>query len=398
MKKEVKVITLHGRRKDDKTVWVRIYFPVDQKQVFLSTGVTVEPEYWDEKARRVKPIMYDSYEVQEKIDKFVYDIKYQLNKLHYNGKEITRDVFLEAIGRKQKKNEKSAPVFWHLYELIESSPISASTKKAHRQTAKLFQRFNPNLTFDEITSETAVQWDEFLHSHYTNLNTIAGHHKVLVTYFNKAALRNLISYEQLNKYKEFKRPQIKGTREALHPGEVKAIEDLEYPKFSLLDNIRNLFLFGCYTGLRISDITELEDKHLAKDSGRGMVIRKEIHKLRHIGRKIELPIETLFGGKALEIIKYYKEETANSPYLLPHYAHQVMNRYLKQVAHDAKIDKNITFHYARHTFLTILAMKVRDLFVVMDYGGITSVNTAQGYIHMAAKWQDEKIKKVDWSL
>ncbi len=399
MLKEVKVVPIHGRRKGDKTVWVRIYFPADQKQVFLTTKVTIEPEYWDKDYRRIKPVMYDSYEKQEKIDKFIYEIKYQLTKLHHdNDGIVTRDAFLEAIGRNGTGKKKPTPVYWHLYRLIESSSVSESTKKSHRQTAKLFKEFNPSLTFDEISSATAIKWDEFLHSRYTNMNTIAGHHKILVTYLNKAALSGLLSFESLKHYKEFKRPQIKGAREALHPGEVKAIEDLEYPPFSLLDNVRNLFLFGCYTGLRISDITELEKKNLIHDNSRGMVIRKEIHKLRHIGRKIELPIETLFAGKALDIINYYKNELADSPYLLPHYTHQVMNRNLKKVVHDAGLNQNITFHYARHTFLTILAMKVRDLFVVMDYGGITSVNTAQGYIHMAAKWQDEKIKNVDWSL
>ena len=75
-----------------------------------------------------------------------------------------------------------------------------------------------------------------------------------------------------------------------------------------------------------------------------------------------------------------------------------MNRYLKKVAFDAGIKTPITFHYARHTFLTILAYKSKDLFAVMDYGGITSVSTAQGYIHLASQWIDEGLKSIDWSL
>lgn len=38
MKKEIKVKMMHGRRKNDNTVWVRVYFPTEQK-----TGV---PFYW----------------------------------------------------------------------------------------------------------------------------------------------------------------------------------------------------------------------------------------------------------------------------------------------------------------------------------------------------------------
>ena len=45
-----------------------------------------------------------------------------------------------------------------------------------------------------------------------------------------------------------------------------------------------------------------------------------------------------------------------------------------------------------------MALKTRDLFAVMNYGGITSVNTAQGYIHMTSQWLDKGLQNVDWTL
>ena len=91
-------------------------------------------------------------------------------------------------------------------------------------------------------------------------------------------------------------------------------------------------------------VTGLKKENIVNDEGRGIIIRKEIHKLRHLGKRIELPIETLFGGKALKIINYYKEEMANSPYVLPQYSHQEINRTVKVIIHDAGINKKREFN------------------------------------------------------
>ncbi len=84
--------------------------------------------------------------------------------------------------------------------------------------------------------------------------------------------------------------------------------------------------------------------------------------------------------------------------VFPSYSQQVINRYFKIITHDAGINTPISFHYARHTFMTILALKTGNIFTVMDYGEISSVTTAQSYIHMASKWIDKGLETVDWSL
>ena len=396
--KSVKVSTVYNRRKGRHRIEIRVYFKHDQSQIYLSTGISVPPEDWDKRLKAIKPSV-DYIQKQRTIDQILDDVEFVARKLERENGEITKSSFLEAY-RGEKSYQKKRDALFYLYcaKVVEESPISEGSKRAQRRTVSLIKEFSPTITFDEVNASFVKQWDNFLHTKYSNLNTIAGHHKDLKKFCYAANAEGLLSDDNFRSFKKFKAPKIKGTRVSLMPEQVEAIEKLEYPKLSLMDNVRNMFLFGCYTGLRISDITELERKHIVSGDSRGLLIKKPIHKLRHLNRIIELPVEKLFNGKPYKLMQLYMEKDPERETVFPHYAHQVLNRYLKKVAYDAKIDFDLTFHYARHTFLTIMALKTKDLFAVMNYGGITSVNTAQGYIHMASQWLDKGLQNVDWTL
>lgn len=396
--KSAKTSVVHNRRKGQYGVEIRVYFKHDQRQIYVSTGVSVPPEDWNKKLKVINPSV-GYVEKQRIIDQTHDEVEFTARKLEHENGMVTKSSFLEAYrGEKSYKRKRDSIFYLFCAKVVEESPISEGSKRAQRRTVSLIKEFSPTLTFDEVNASFVKHWDNFLHSKYSNINTIAGHHKDLKKFCYAANAEGLLSDENLRSYKKFKAPKIKGTRVSLMPEQVEAIENLEYPKFSLIDNVRNMFLFGCYTGLRISDITELERKHIVSGDSRGILINKPIHKLRHLNRSIELPVEKLFNGKPYNLIKLYTEENPDKEMIFPQYAHQVLNRYLKKVAYDAEIDIPLTFHYARHTFLTIMALKTKDLFAVMNYGGITSVNTAQGYIHMASKWLDKGLQNVDWTL
>jgi len=60
-----------------------------------------------------------------------------------------------------------------------------------------------------------------------------------------------------------------------------------------------------------------------------------------------------------------------------------VNRYLKTLMNDCEIDKLLTFHVARHTYLTHLARTTGNLFKVMKYAGLRKTETAMVYVHLA---------------
>jgi site-specific recombinase XerD len=68
-----------------------------------------------------------------------------------------------------------------------------------------------------------------------------------------------------------------------------------------------------------------------------------------------------------------------------------MNTYLKDVAEKAGVNKNITFHMARHTFATVIALSNGiPIEYIQSMLGHTELSTTQGY----AKILDSKLSKI----
>jgi site-specific recombinase XerD len=60
------------------------------------------------------------------------------------------------------------------------------------------------------------------------------------------------------------------------------------------------------------------------------------------------------------ILDKYKGKTINNK-LLPILSNQRMNSYLKEIGDVCEIDKELTFHLARHTFATIVSFLIIQL-------------------------------------
>ena len=132
--------------------------------------------------------------------------------------------------------------------------------------------------------------------------------------------------------------------------ELKAIQDKVF-KIDRLAKIRDLFLFSCYTGLAFIDVFNLTANNISI----GIDGNKWIFTNRQKNDEFS-PIPLL--PQALEILNRYKDdpEVINRGKLLPIPTHQKVNEYLKEIATACEINKNLTFHVARHTFATTVTL------------------------------------------
>lgn len=118
-----------------------------------------------------------------------------------------------------------------------------------------------------------------------------------------------------------------------------------------LDNVKDVFLFGCFTGLAYSDLKNLTPENIVKGEDGKLWIHTRRIKTDMISHIPLLPT-------ALSIINKYKD----CPYcqernvLLPVYSNQKMNAYLKEIADVCGISKYLTSHMARHTFATTITL------------------------------------------
>jgi site-specific recombinase XerD len=139
-------------------------------------------------------------------------------------------------------------------------------------------------------------------------------------------------------------------RTYLDAQELKAIETKHF-SIPRLSEVRDIFVFCCYTGLAYVDVSNLtkENIKLGIDGKKWIFTRRQ---------KTDSPSDIPLLPKALAIIEQYAShpDCIYSGTLLPMKSNQKINAYLKEVAELSDVKKDLTMHMARHTFGTTVTL------------------------------------------
>lgn len=192
----------------------------------------------------------------------------------------------------------------------------------------------------------------------------------------------LAVFNGLLTFDPFKHYKIKLERVERHYLTQEELGRIINKKFTIkrIDRVRDLFVFCCYTGLSFVDAAGLNKSNLETgfDGNRWLVLRR---------KKSGIPVRLrLLKVPSMILDKYASECEGNL--LLPMGSNQRMNSYLKEIADCCRIHKAITFHTARHTFATTIAlnngMPIETLAKIL---GHTSIKSTLVY----AKIVDQKL-------
>lgn len=143
---------------------------------------------------------------------------------------------------------------------------------------------------------------------------------------------------------------IKVQRGFLSQEELLRIENKEFG-IERLQQVKDLFVFSCYTGLAYIDAISLKSADIRKgiDGGEWIFTARQ---------KTDVSVQVPLLSKASKIIEKYKDhpKTKFSGTVFPVISNQKLNSYLKEIADLCGINKNLTFHLARHTFATTVTL------------------------------------------
>ena len=122
-------------------------------------------------------------------------------------------------------------------------------------------------------------------------------------------------------------------------------------KTERLSLVRNIFLFSCFAGLAYIDVKNLTKSHISFGIDGEKWIFTHRQKTESASKIPILPVTQM-------IIDKYKNhpQCNNEDKLLPILSNQKMNAYLKEIAGVCEIEKELTFHIARHTFATTVTL------------------------------------------
>ncbi|MCD4794937.1 MAG: site-specific integrase [Bacteroidales bacterium] len=137
-------------------------------------------------------------------------------------------------------------------------------------------------------------------------------------------------------------------------------------------NVLRYFLFVCYTGLRYTDIKNLKYSHIKKR----LFIEGEIQFIELKMHKTKLNVSVPIIEKAKKLMP---KKVARNHLVFRVLSNQKTNQYLKEIIKIAGIEKNITFHSARHTLATTGLEMGIPIKVVSKILGHTEIKMTQIY-------------------
>lgn len=375
----------------------------DKKLRYFSTGIYIEPNYWDRRNKKIKhthpnQFVYNQRIWQQMQEMEAFEIKminrhgsFSIDRIHeYNNADL---------------HEYTPTSFTQFFEEeLALQEMKPSSRKMYQQTLNKLIAFKGKVFFEELNFQLIQGFDRFLRKQKLDTNTIKKHHSRLRTFILHATRKDLIQIDD-NPYKKFKPTSKEPDRVFISQEELERIEMLSFsPEEEHFQQIKDIFLLAAYTGLRFSDVSNLRFGHVGK-TAKGLTVSI---KAKKTGKPLILPLYMLFKqgidlpSKPEAIFNRYLEQF--KPFLevqgvdeLPFFkiTNQYFNRSLKLIAERVGIKKRLTSHVARRTFATIMATKVKApvLQRLLQHSRPDMTNI---YIQLSNHLVEEELQKVRW--
>ena len=162
-------------------------------------------------------------------------------------------------------------------------------------------------------------------------------------------------------------------------------KDLKIERLSL---VRDIFLFSCFTGLAYIDVKNLTKSNISIGIDGDRWIYTHRQKTESASKIPVLPVTQMIIDKYAD-----HPQSVNEQKLLPILSNQKMNAYLKEIAAVCEIEKDLTFHIARHTFATTVTLTNGvPIESVSKMLGHKNLRTTQHYAKVLDKKVSEDMK------
>jgi site-specific recombinase XerD len=393
-----------GYSSGDRPIYMRI--TVDGMVTELSLQRSCDPACWDARAYRAtgksEPVRaLNAYlsTVQAK----VYEAKLLLIQA---GHPVTAEnIKNQVLGREIVSGERPRMIMeifaYHNQQMaaLVGKEFAAGTLERYKTSLKHTRSFLEwkfkvsDLDIRKLDFEFIADYEFWLKSirhcdHNTTMKYLSNFRKIV----NRCIQNGWLSR---NPFTGFKMTKREVERQALTQEQLDAISNKIFAA-ERLTQVRDIFLFCCYTGLAYADIRKLRRSEIVT----GIDGEKWIYTKR---QKTDSPFHIPILPPAMEIMQRYADhpQAVTGDRVLPVLSNQKMNGYLKEIADVCGITQNLTFHIARHTFATTVTLSNGvPIETVSKMLGHRNLRTTQHYAKILDRKisQDMQLLKNKWQL
>ena len=338
-----------------------IYARITVKGKYLDVSLKrkVELDNWDERSGTTKGRKSEAHQLNQYLEQVrnrFYECREELEK---ERKLVTPEAVKNRyLGNDQQGQTLLELIKYHNTEM--KSVLTWGTLKNYFTTQKYIEKFlkeklkTSDVHLAELNYKFITRFESFVKGNRLIKNQKPCDQNGTMKHMER--LRKMVSLavklEWLDKdpFYQYQLKFQKSRRGYLTAEELKTIEQTQFlePRLTL---IRDIFVFGCYTGLSYIEVYNLTSDQIVMGMDGNRWIAGQRQKSGELFNVPLLP-------QALTIMEQYQEHprAVNEGKLLPVYTNRKINAYLKEIAHICGIEKRLTFHLARHTFATTVTL------------------------------------------
>ena len=391
--------TLHFYAKSTKAnsdglfpIYVRL--TVDGKRLEYSTKKFIDQSKWSSESSRMKGNSEEARSINSLLDftrNRINEIQFEILK---ERKPLTMEEFKNILQGTKERTRTLIPIFQDHNSKIkaligkEYAPGTLERYETSLRHTKEFLLWKYNASDIDITKidhAFVTDYEFYLRTVRNCANNTAVKYLKNFNKIIKLCLAN--HWLDKNPFANYKSKVKEVERVYLSEEELHDIVNKNFGT-ERLSFVRDIFIFSCFTGLAYIDVKNLTKSHISIGIDGGKWIFTHRQKTESASKIPILPVTQM-------IIDKYENHplSVNQNKLLPILSNQKMNAYLKEIAGVCNIDKELTFHIARHTFATTVTLTNGvPIESVSKMLGHKNLRTTQHYAKVLDKKVSEDMK------
>lgn len=290
----------------------------------------------------------------------------------------SRFQFTASLGAGQAEEVPTFSLLQYAKNFAAAANIAQNTKDSYRLMCDHLEVYG-DCVMDEITTAYLQGFISHLQALGLKTGTVRLYFQKLACVLHEAYKNGIFDDRILQRVKRPKREQEKKC--FLTETDLKKLTT--HPLSDDYNNIQNMFLFSCMTGLRFSDVQGLRWRDVRRN---GKHLHLEFHQQK-TNTLERIPLCT-----DAEIL--LKNQKHRGEYVFQKENNQRVNVVLKMWCKAAKVKKPVSFHCARHTFCVLLLTKDVPIYTVQQLMCHSDISSTNVYADLMNKTKAKAVKKM----
>jgi integrase/recombinase XerD len=353
---------------------IYIHITGNSKREFINTGLYVFAKDWSPEKQRAKPNDKEHQDLNLILDKCeskLHEIKVAFR--------LTSIIPTPEMIKKEYINNLSRLNFvaFSLEALKLESNIKPARANGLKSIINKVEEYGNYVGFHEMDLNWFKNYRLWLKNTKKNNDvTIATNFKAIKKFLRIAQKSGIQLRFDLD---ELKPGNTKGNRNYLSDAEIKKAMKFYFSEYISDSNklVLGYFLFGCMTGLRISNIQKLNRQDF--QNGQFSVVMVKGNKDKILS--LNATAKNIIDENELLFVKKLSD--------------QELNRKIKPIMRGLGITKKISFHCARHTFATLFLNSQGRIELLQQLLGHSSIKQTMIYAHIVQEEANREIFVLD---